>query len=213
VARTPTERAAVNWNAVLAETGAGIKSNYEQDAAVVYTTWLGGSMGYLYAWASTWQQVTYFMYGMADQSGDYQRWLAINVADRDAFFPGTTEPVLIVTPDERFPQGETIAQQVNNWGRYVGIRRAGTPPNATVNNATQFSRPDRGTWRWSQYFNRQWDATFGCQIGTCPEIDYDEMRLLAAEAHFRLGNLDAAADSINVTRVGVGGLTPPMRPA
>ena len=32
------------------------------------------------------------------------------------------------------------------------------------------------------------------------------MRLLAAEAHFRLGNIGAAADSINVSRVAQGGL-------
>jgi hypothetical protein len=161
VARNPTERAAVNWNAVLAETGAGITSNFNQDAGVVYTTWIGGSLGFLYAWSSTWQQVTYFMFGMADQAGDYQAWLNIPVADRDAFFPGTTTPVLIRTPDLRFPQGNTIQEQVNNYGTYVGIRRSGTPPNATVNNAVQYSRPDRGTWRWSQYYSRPWDPTGG----------------------------------------------------
>jgi hypothetical protein len=204
VARTPAERAAVNWTAVLAETGAGLKTNYENAASVVYTTWAGGNLAYIYAWASTWQQATYFVYGMADQSGDYQRWLALAVDNRDAFFPGTTEPVLIVTPDNRFPQGADLTTQVNNWGRYLGIRRAGTPPNATPANATQYTRPDRGTWRWSQYYNRQFDATGGCQVGTCKEIDYDEMRLLAAEALFRTGNLGAAADSINVSRVAAG---------
>lgn len=206
VARTPQERAAVNWNAVLAETGAGLKSNYEQAASVVFNSWLGFSIGYVYAWASTWQQVTYFMYGMADQSGNYQRWLSIPLADRGPTFADNS-PVLIITPDLRFPRGNTLVEQANNWGRYIGVRRAGAPPNATVSNASQFTSADRGTWRWSQYHNTQWNSTGGCQIGTCPEIDYDEMRLLAAEAHFRLGNLSAAADSINVTRV-FNGLNP-----
>lgn len=200
VARNPQERAAVNWALVLAETGAGIKTDYVNDASVVYNTWVGGNLAYLYAWASTWQQVTYFMYGMADQSGNYQKWLATPLADRGPTFPDNS-PVLIITPDLRFPQGNTIAEQVNNWGRYVGIRRSGTPPNATVNNAAQYTSADRGTWRWSQYHTTQLNPTFGLQIGTWAEIDYDEMRLLAAEAHFRRGELQSAADSINVTRV------------
>jgi hypothetical protein len=206
VARTPQERAAVNWALVLAETGAGLKTDYVNDSGVVFQSWLGFNIGYFYAWASTWQQITYFMYGMADQSGNYQKWLATPLADRNPTFADNA-PVLIITPDLRFPQGATIAAQVNNWGKYVGIRRAGTPPNATVNNAAQYTSADRGTWRWSQYYTTMFDATSGCQAGMCTEIDYDEMRLLAAEAHFRQGNLQAAADSINVTRA-VNGLNP-----
>lgn len=215
VARTPAERAAVDWAAVLAETGAGLKTHYQQDASIVFTSWLGFNIGHFFAWAPTWQQVTYFMYGMADQSGNYQRWLATPLSDRGPTFADNS-PVLIISPDLRFPRGTTLAQQAQEWGRYVGVRRTrtaaaggacpveGACPGATVNNAAQYTSADRGIWRWSQYHTTQLNTQSGLQAGTWPEIGYEEMRLLAAEAHFRRGELQAAADSVNVTRAANG---------
>jgi hypothetical protein len=63
-----------------------------------------------------------------------------------------------------------------------------------------WSRPDRGTWKWSWYANRQ-AANVSSSAAPWPEIEYNEMRFLAAEALFRTGQLQQAADSINVTRV------------
>jgi hypothetical protein len=200
VARTPAERAAVNWTAVLNEAANGITTNFVNDNAIAFGQWTGFNDARPYMWASTWQQINYFIFGMADQSGNYQTWSHLPLPDRAQMFPGTTTPVLIVTPDLRFPQGETLQQQVNNWGRYVGIRRSGTPPAANVANAVQFSNAERGTWRWSHYYNRRFDANGGCQVGTCVEISVHEMRLLAAEAYYRLGDLDEAAELINVSR-------------
>ncbi|HEX6369457.1 MAG TPA: hypothetical protein VF006_11025 [Longimicrobium sp.] len=200
VARTPAERAAVNWTQVLAEVGAGLHTNFDISTEFTDNDW-AGDLVLWYGSLSTWQQVTLFVYGMADQSGNYQQWLSLPVLQRDAFFNGST-PVVIVTPDLRFPRGTTAAQQAlaANQGKYIRIRRTAA---GAINNAVQFSRPDRGTWRWSQYYNNQAD---GVQVyNPFPLVDYDEMRLLAAEAHFRRGELQTAADSVNVTRT-VNGL-------
>lgn len=194
VARTPAERAAVNWNGVLADVSAGITSNHVNANSIAFSTWTGFGDNRPYLWASTWQQMPYYLWGMADQSGDYQRWLALPLADKAPIFPNGTEPVTVVSPDRRFPQGATLAEQKS--GTLVGIRS-----NAL---AVQWSNAERGTWRWSQYYVRRFDSTGGCQIGTCIEISRAEMRLLAAEAHFRLGNLQAAADSINKSRAWSG---------
>lgn len=196
VARTPEEGAAVNWAAVLSDVGNGLRSNFMISTEYTDDVW-AGDLVLWYGSLSTWQQVTLFIYGMADQSGNYQRWLAQPVLQRDAFFNGST-PVVIVTPDLRFPRGTTAAEQAlpANRGRYIRIRSTAS---GAINNAVQFSRPDRGTWRWSQYYNNQADDV---QVyNPFPLVDYDEMRLLAAEAHFRLGQLQQAADSVNVTRV------------
>ncbi|HEX6368084.1 MAG TPA: hypothetical protein VF006_04065 [Longimicrobium sp.] len=196
VARTPADRAAVNWTQVLAEVGAGLHSNFDISTEFTDNDW-AGDLTLWYGSLSTWQQVTLFVYGMADQSGNYQQWLSLPVLQRDAFFNGST-PVVIISPDLRFPRGTTAAQQAlaANQGRYIRIRRTAA---GAINNAVQFSRPDRGTWRWSQYYNNQAD---GVQVyNPMPLVDYDEMRGLAAEAHFRRGELQMAADSINITRV------------
>ncbi len=204
VARTPAERAAVNWSQVLVDANAGVTTDWTTSATITFTRWLGGSESRIYQWASTWQQLPYFIWGMADQDGDYQRWLRLGITDRSPVFAGSTEPVLIVTPDTRFPQGATLSEQVNNWGTNIGIRRVGTPPAATVSNAVQFSNAERGTWRWSQYYRRDFDATGGCQVGTCREVTVAEMRMLAAEAHFRMGALGTVVGLINPSRVAAG---------
>jgi hypothetical protein len=191
VARNPGERTAVNWAAVLADVNGGITEDWTTDQAYLFNNWVGYGPLY-YLGQATWQQMTPFIFGMADQSGNYQRWLSIPVSDRTQVFPDNT-PVLFVTPDKRFPQGTTAAQQslAANQGTFV-IYRAGNA----------FSRPERGSWRWSYYAHRASSATVAG--GTWAELSMDEMRLLAAEAQFRMGNLAAAADLINVTRVAAG---------
>jgi hypothetical protein len=198
VARTLAERQAVNWNQVLAEVGAGVHADWMADRSVVFPSFTGQST-LQYMQLSTYQQLTYFIHGMADTSGSYQAWLALPLASRDANISGA--PVLIRTPDKRFPQGETQAAQVANKGKYFHIRTNTAGTAASV--AFQWTQPTRGTWRWSWYASRELD---GGKHGTglWPELPYAEMRMLAAEALFRTGNLAAAADSVNVTRVANG---------
>jgi hypothetical protein len=198
VARTAAERAAVNWNAVLADVGAGVHADWMADRSVVFPSFTGQST-LQYMQLTTYQQVTYFIHGMADTSGSYQQWLALPLASRDANINNL--PVLIRTPDLRFPRGETSATQLANKGKYIHIRTNAAGTAAAV--APQWTQPTRGTWRWSWYAERELD---GGKHGTglWPELPYAEMRMLAAEALFRTGNLGAAADSVNVTRTANG---------
>lgn len=194
VARTPNERAAVNWGAVLQDTERGIQTDWIDDRSFAYNNWLP-SVGHIYYPAtSTFGQSTLFGIGMADTSGTFQQWLAIPVADRTQLINGN--PVLIHTPDNRFPKGGTQAAQQAAPGRYYGNR-----------GSNQFTRPERGSWRWSYYFQRQiTTASTGSNsyATTWPLMRRAEVRLLAAEALYRQGQLQAAADSINVSRVAAG---------
>ena len=70
-----------------------------------------------------------------------------------------------------------------------------------MDNAAQYTCADRGTWRWSLYYYRLDNATGRVPDPTCSETATTRCGLLKAEAHFRRGNLAAAADIINETRV------------
>jgi hypothetical protein len=101
VGRTPTERAAADWNAILADATNGITSDLNVTLSV--------SGGWVNAWivqaavSSGWHQITPFIFGMADTSRAYDTWLATPLDSR--------APFLIKTPDRRFPAGETRAEQ------------------------------------------------------------------------------------------------------
>jgi hypothetical protein len=189
-ARTPAERAAVDWNAVKADVDAGITSSFDMNmdanngwymAVVDYGTYPG------------WSELSYFMYGMADQSGNYQRWLALSIADKDPN-PGG-DAIVIQTPDLRFPQGADIATQQANDGTYIR-----TPDDI----AGVWARPDRGTWRWSYYHLNRYEQYYEWNDFTHSLINIREMNLLKAEALFRSGDKAGAAGIINQTRVAAG---------
>jgi hypothetical protein len=140
-----------------------------------------------------WSELSYWVYGMADQSGNYQRWLALSIADKDPN-PGGN-PVLIVTPDTRFPQGTTVDAQQASDGAYV---------RAPDDIAGVWKRPDRGTWRWSYYHLNRYQEYYEWNDFTHSEINIAEMRLLKAEALYRKGDKPGAATIINATRTAAG---------
>ncbi len=186
LARTPEERAAVNWNAVLADAQAGDPLAYTTTRVGFRSNW-----SLYYMLLRGWGQMSYFVHGMADQSGQYQEWMGLPVEQRTPILP--SGPFLVQTPDLRFPQGETIEEQRANPG--VRLMMVATP-------GDQWSRPDRGEWRWSYYHDVR-SPLLGIQ-GTLWDIAPAELDMLAAEAHYRLGNRAAAADLINKTRVPAG---------
>lgn len=152
-----------------------------------------------YGTATGWSQLAYWIYGMADQEGDYQRWVDTPLGEKSYQFPGD-EPVLIVTPDTRFPQGSTVAEQRENQGTSFSMSTAAEAGGT-------WARPDRGTWRWSWYKSKPagWDyGSSATPVWDQPGITYAEMRLLKAEAMYRSGNLAGAADLINVSRTANG---------
>jgi hypothetical protein len=191
-ARTAAERDALNWGDIVSDIDAGITSDF-----VAYYddyngwSWDAPAYGTYYGWS----QASYFIYGMADQGGDYQVWDAASLTDKSHTIGGNE--ILIVTPDNRFPQGATIADQRDNPGRYFRLNRESESGNT-------WARPDRGTWRWSWYKHNRYENYWNEEEFDVKEILMVEMDLLRAEAMYRAGNLAGAAAIINVTRTAAG---------
>jgi hypothetical protein len=194
VARTPEERAAVNWAAVIADVDAGITATQYMDY-----DWDNGwyREGLDYITYPGWSQLAYWMYGMADQSGNYQAWLALPIGDKNYQLP-SGQDVLIITPDQRFPQGATVAAQRENPGWAIRMTTAAEAGGT-------WKRPDRGVWRWSWYKAGPAYEDYGLGIAFIqPDITIAEMRYLKAEAYFRQNNKAAAVAIINASRQAAG---------
>ncbi|MGD2122671.1 MAG: hypothetical protein PVJ76_13045 [Gemmatimonadota bacterium] len=193
--RTPEERSMVDWNRVISDVDAGIQETYNTE----FDWNVGFWNGFLdFSTYSGWHQLPYFMLGMADQSGAVAEWFSLPLLEKRHRLPDD-RPVLIVTPDLRFPQGSSVEEQRVEEGMYFRILEAweeGLP----------WRMPERGTWRWSWYqagHGRGLDYYEFEQFGQ-PEITLAEMRLLKAEGLFRSGDRAGAAAIINKTRLRAG---------
>jgi hypothetical protein len=153
-----------------------------------------------YATYPGWSEAAYWIVGMADQSGNYQKWLAAGLDGMQPMLPDGTD-VLIVPPDLRFPRGATVAEQQASPGSLYKI------PDESLDQwsiSQVWAHPEQGTWRWSYYWPYEFeDFSLGVER-THNEIDYAEMRLLKAEALYRTGDLAGAAALINVSREAAG---------
>ncbi len=209
VARTPAERAAVDWDAVMADVEAGITEDWVMDMDP-YKGWYADFVDY--GTYPGWAEESYFILGMADQSGSYRRWLDTPLNDRlpnpDADGDGVEDPILIVTPDTRFAQGSTVAEQEANPGSlYVipdGLEGQIGGRERAWGIRNMWKRPDRGTWRWSYYWHIDAERYTHWVDFHWPEIKAAEMRLLKAEGLLRQGDAAGAASLINVSRTAAG---------
>lgn len=204
VARTPAERAAVDWSKVIADAKAGITADHDN---ITSTT-----AGPLDVWRSTmdgpgnYQTQPPWIIGMGDVSGSYAAWTALPVTQRGPAFH-------MVTPDQRFPQGNTRAEQQADFA-ITSCSGPATPCKRYIanrpNNADQTAQIP---WGGSEYdFNRfhSW-ATSGdgtSRNGKVVFFTLAELNLLEAEGHIRKGEYAEAAALINKTRVANGGLPP-----
>jgi len=200
VARTPAERAAVNWNAVLADALAGIQAN------VVVS--LAPSSGWDIGWIQqhylfdTWHQQPPMFIGMADSAHtdgtlDYDGWLALPLGSRTRF--------LIKTADQRFPPGETRAAQQAASGTGANP----VPPRANLYFRNGLADATADAYQLSQYEHYRFQALFlNGRVGNFTLMPKAEIDLLAAEAYYRLGDFTNAAAKINITRQANGGLPP-----
>lgn len=200
VARTPAERAAVDWNAVLADALAGIQAN------VVVS--LAPSSGWDIGWIiqhylfDTWHQQPPMFIGMADSAHtdgtlDYDGWLALPLGSRTRF--------LIKTADQRFPPGETRALQQAASGTGPNP----VPPRANLYFKNGLADATADAYQLSQYEHYRFQALYtNGRVGNFTLMPKAEIDLLAAEAYYRLGDFANAAAKINITRVGNGGLPP-----
>jgi starch-binding outer membrane protein, SusD/RagB family len=176
-ARTPEERAALPWAAILSHLEQGITSSYEIDLSPaagwnVFSNVIARHQQGLTATFSS--GADYKLIGPADVSGRYAAWLAKPLLEREKFF--------VVTPDRRITgDGERTE------GMYFRPR--------TVNIFVM----DRGIYHHSEY---QWfrKKTGGSNSGVWPLISLDEANLMKAEALHYLNRREEAAQLTNLSR-------------
>jgi hypothetical protein len=200
VARSPAERAAVGWAAVIADARQGLPEDH-----LITTSPTGGASN---VWQSLWMQLgawhrmSPFVIGMADVSGGYAAWIAAPLAARAS----DGNPFLIRTPDLRFPQGATRAEQRADFA----LPCVPAPCKRYYRNRTGPDVQDGPSWSWSQYDHvrfHPWAAAGTSGMGGAgpfPFLTRAELDLLEAEGHYRLGDYAAAAALINRTRVPNG---------
>ena len=202
VARTPAERAAVDWTAVIADAQNGFITNHDNVTNTVSGPF-NGVTAQLYSYG-TWHQMTPFIAGMADTSGAYASWIAKSIAER-----GADGPFTMATPDLRWPQGTTRAQQQADFA-LAQCNGASTACKRYFVNRPQGSDPQSSpTWGLSNYDHARWwswrtsgDGT--SQNGKLVFFTVAELNMLEAEGQIRKGNFTAAAALINKTRTANG---------
>ncbi len=209
VARTPTERAAVNWAQVIADAKAGVSSNFN----ITMTT---GSPSWNYRPAqidlyAAWHQMWQFMVGMADTSGTYSLYLA----NRSLY-----SPFLILTPDRRFPTGnhrsksraaDTFAvptgpQNLSSGCTTSGcLQPAGTAPYPYFRNRLAGNDSPVSDWMFSMYDFYRFQSFFNAtRNGPLPLFTRAELNGLIAEGDIRTGAWAEAAQYIDSSRVKAG---------
>ena len=192
VARTPAERDAVDWGAVVADAAAGIEEDvtFDMDASIGWSHgWLSSMLRY-----GSWHNMPNWIIGMADTSSGYANWLNTPLNSRS--------PFLIRTPDKRFPAGEDRAQQFAN-----------SPGTGAVLPSVYFRNRSGGDTFGAPYGDSYYDHVrfrhYRLQNSTGPWVwmDETEIDMLEAEGLIRLGRASEAVPLINKTRV-VNGLPP-----
>jgi hypothetical protein len=202
VARNPTERAAVDWQAVIADATNGITSDliiHMRPGSGWDFHWLHSSYHYRDA---NWHQAQNYIIGMADVSGAYDVWLSQPREARVYF--------TIVTPDLRFPQGATrAAQNRTPAADDTPLPRRPLPGDTTKSlyfrNRQPSKDPATTGWHISQYDHYRFRAyASAARIGPIPWFTKAENDMLAAEGYIRTGNIAAAAALIDITRAEAG---------
>ena len=186
-ARTPTERAAVDWTAVIRRVDNGITADFRPQGQpdVLWHDW-----NRLVARVRTasrpsdFGRPSYWLLGPADSTGRFINWVNTPLNDRVAFQLHTT--------DRRIQGGASPATA----GTYVGY------------NLNNIFAASRGTYRFSHYFFRRFGTGVSWQEGPLPAMLVSEMNLLKAEGLIRTNQAAAAVPLINITRVANGQLPP-----
>jgi hypothetical protein len=184
-ARSPADRVnRVDWNRVLGYTANGLTTDFlvQLSTGTRASELLSRTQSNLVT-GTTNARLDYRVIGPADQSGNYQKWVASPISTRDRFN--------ITTPDRRIT-GLTPTSD----GAYLRYR--------ADNNGFEV---DRGRYLFSAYQYARHALrqgltgnSVGSTTGTFPLISADENTLLRAEALLRTGNRAGAATAINVTR-------------
>lgn len=184
-ARTPAERAAVDWNEVLRRIDAGIQRDFAPmgQPDILWDDWKR-----LVARVRTnpgdFGRPSYWTLGPADSTNGFVNWVATPVANRVAF--------RMVTKDRRIHPAGAPTQR----GKYVAY------------SALNLFQVARGTYRFSHYYFHRYGTSTTWQDAALIDMPVVEMDLLKAEALIRLGRAPEAVPLINKTRVANGELPP-----
>ena len=191
VARTPADRAAVDWNTVIADAQAGISGDFVITMSVS-AGWSGNTpYDTSQMYSQGWHSLTSLIMGMADTSGAFANFTATPFGTRDGTF-------LIRTPDQRFPQGATrAAQQTDSplplpGSRYIQNRPSGDDV------------PGAGYGSSNYNYARYAPINRGQGNGPWVQIPKIEMDMLVAEGMIRAGNFSGAGALIDAARAKHG---------
>jgi hypothetical protein len=205
IARNPTERAAVNWDLVIADAANGITADHY--ALTSSTNGPGGGWRRIYDGGTTWHQMPPFIIGMGDVSGNYEAWLKQGLTDRGNGNVG----FFMITPDTRFPQGATRTAQQADFKlqdcEVAGILSCKRYFTNRPNGSDQFTG---NGWGWSNYdFNRFHSWVNKGDAGTPrngPLLFFPKTALdmYQAEGLIRKGQFSQAATLINASRTAHG---------
>jgi hypothetical protein len=208
IARTPTERAAADWSLIIADAQNGLTEDHFNVTST--TNGPGGGWRRIYDGGSTWHQMPGFIIGMGDVSGSYEAWTKTPIGERGAGNVG----FFMVTPDLRFPQGTTRADQQKDFTtkscEIPGGQGNGSCKRYFTNRPNGSDQYTGNGWGWSNYdFNRfHWWVRKGdggsARNGTLLIFPKTVVDMLQAEGLIRKGQYAQAAALINITRVKNG---------
>jgi len=196
-ARTPEERAQVDWAGVLSHIDQGItqdfapvgtpdilESWYKQRAARERTTT-----------PSDFMRVDYQAIGNADQGDGFIEWYNTPWSDRNPFrMTNVQDKRIISSPTASCTSSQATAHA--NQGIYMGCH------------SVNIFSSSRGTGQRSYYFFHRLGAGTAFQTGPLLVMTVAEMDLLKAEGLIRLNRAAEAIPLINKTRVANGQLPP-----
>ena len=204
VARTPTERAAANWDLIIGDAQNGITAdhvNITNATSGPFRTWVAQYDPP----SGLWHQMPPWIIGMGDVSGSYAAWIATPVGARGA----GNSAFFMVTPDQRFPQGATRSEQQADFAMTSCEKAAQVCKRYFVNRIGNDQFNSLG-WGWSNYdfvrfhsWAKAGDAG-SSQTGAILFMTKAEIDMLEAEGQIRKGNFAAAAALINKTRTANG---------
>ena len=186
VARTPAERAAVDWNKVISHVSNGITETLAPNGDG-YNNWLHSGQEFHNDRGRSWARMDYKFIGGADASDGYKNWLATDVQSRTEFFMDIS--------DKRVTTGEDAdGDELEDEGLYAGTR--GPSP----------FRANRGTYHFSRYSFHRYSSFAGeGYVAPIPILTTAEMDFLHAEALLHQGKGDEAAAIMDKYHADLGG--------
>ncbi|MEM8486753.1 MAG: RagB/SusD family nutrient uptake outer membrane protein [Bacteroidota bacterium] len=187
VARTPAERAAANWPAIMSHISEGITDTFAPVSDGETEEW--DCVKWFFSNGTTWSRIDYKMLGPADESGGFEAWENTPLQERLVFE--------VLTSDRRIVGGDGRDPFVN--GTYTQFQGTNGPFPAI-----------HGTYHYSSHNHRRWlDYVNANATGPMVYMLPAEMDLLMAEGLLHTsGDLQQAVDLINNTRVVNGELPP-----